>query len=134
MTTDTLPVRGDGEPVTYRVGEAERRHNEGVPLRGDGEPLGGELELDDDTECLVDAERKPTLNEALAVCQEELLTIQEAAHYAQAATQTISRWLYDGMPSTRFGQHKYIAKADLEDWLAGKARKPRGDAKPKREK
>jgi len=120
------PLNGLGEPVTRRQGEPVTYPYTPPPLRGDGEPLGGELDLDEETPEPAPS-NEPSLHEALAICHEELLTRRGAAHYAIATTNTVQDWVNQGLPTTRFGQHTYISRDDLREWLAAKGRKPRGE-------
>ena len=125
-TTSTAPLRGDGYPVTRLQGTPVTYHTTGTPIRGDGLPLGGEIDLHIDTGISAPP-RKPTLHEAIAICHEELLTRRGAAHYAIASTKTVQDWVNQGLPTTRFGQHTYISREDLREWMAAKGRKPRGE-------
>ena len=126
VSTSTAPLRGDGYPVTRRQGEPVTYHTTGAPIRGDGLPLGGEIDLHIDTGISAQP-REPTLHEAIAICHEELLTRRGAAHYAIATTNTVQDWVNQGLPTTRFGQHTYISRDDLREWLAARGRKPRGE-------
>ena len=126
ITTSTAPLRGDGYPVTRLQGEPVTYPYTPPPLRGDGEPLGGEIDLHIDTGISAPP-REPTLHEAIAICHEELLTRRGAAHYAIVTTNTVQDWVNEGLPTTRFGQHTYISRDDLREWLAARGRKPRGE-------
>ena len=126
ITTSTAPLRGDGYPVTRLHGTPVTYHTTGAPIRGDGLPLGGEIDLHIDTG--ISAPSKAlTLQQAIAMCHEELLTRREAAHVAVATTNTIQKWLGEGLRTTRFGVHNYISRDDLREWLAARGRKPRGE-------
>ena len=126
ITTSTAPLRGDGYPVTRLQGTPVTYHTAGAPIRGDGLPLGGEIDLHIDTGISAPP-REPTLEEAVAICREELMSRHEAADFAMTGTQTLQYWVKNGLPTTRFGQHAYISRDDLREWLAAQGRKPRGE-------
>jgi len=126
ITTSTAPLRGDGYPVTRLHGTPVTYHTTGAPIRGDGLPLGGEIDLHIDTGISAPP-REPTLDEAVAICRQELMSRHEAAYFAMSGTQTIQYWVQNGLPTTLFGVHNYISRDDLREWLAARGRKPRGE-------
>lgn len=62
------------------------------------------------------------LARALGSLRPDVLSVQQAADYAEVGPGTIRTWIREGLPATRRGRRLMLRREEVDQWRAGAGR------------